>query len=118
MIKRKTRKGPKIETFDELMRQKLIYIGNKPISIEFLMSMQLRYVITQLKRGLFCYAMPFGKELKDFGDCGVLRAEEVLTTPATVEARAELIDNLNGFGRRQSRDIDDLLDEYENTPNY
>lgn len=63
MSKRKWRKGGVIHTLDELIAQgdraeNIVYLRDKPYSIGWIWSMQLRTVVRFLRRGDFRQALP------------------------------------------------------------
>lgn len=117
MSKRKWRRGPKILSLDELVRQEVVFWNNKPQPHGWFMSWQFRMAAQAIGRnGVIFYAMPAGVMTR-FPDEEVIRAERRMHTAPTLEGRKELIVILNRFDRGQG-DVDDAIDAYEDDPGY
>lgn len=112
MSKRKWRRGPKILSLDELVRQDVVFWSDKPQPHGWFMSWQFRMAANSIgKNGVIFYAMPADKTTR-FSDEDVVRAERRMRTPSTLEGRRSLIEILNTFDRGHG-DVDDVIDEWE-----
>ena len=111
MSKRKWRRGPKILSLDELVRQEVVFWRDKPQPHGWFMSWQAIG-----RNGVIFYAMPAGVTTR-FLDEEVIRAERRMHTAPTLEGRKELIAILNRFDRGHG-DVNDVIDAYENDPGY
>ncbi len=117
MSKRKWRRGPKILSLDELVRQEVVFWRDKPQPHGWFMSWQFKMAADAIGRdGVIYYAMPARAKTR-FSDEDVIRAERRMHTALTLEGRKELIAILNRFDRGHG-DVDDVIDAYEDTPGY
>ena len=74
MSKRKWRRGPKILSLDELVRQEVVFWSDKPQSHGWFMSWQFRMAAQAIgKNGVIFYAMPAGVTTR-FPDEEIIRA--------------------------------------------
>lgn len=117
MSKRKWRRGPKILSLDELVRQDVVFWSDKPQPRGWFMSWQFRMAADAIgKSGVIFYALPADKTTR-FSDEDVIRAERRMRTPPTLEGRRSLIEILNTFDRGHG-DVDDVIDEWEDDRRY
>ena len=112
MSKRKWRRGSPILSLDELVRQSVVFWGDKPVSRGWFMSWQISMGKKYSgPRGLIAYAIPYGISTR-FTDAEIIRAERRLKTKPDYEGRKELMQLLNRFDRG-SGDVDDIVDDIE-----
>ncbi len=117
MSKRKWRRGSHILSLDELARQEVIFWFDKPTSKGWFSSWQFRMAAKAIgEKGAIFYAMPAGVTTR-FSDEDVIRAERRLHTKPTLEGRTELLRLLNTYDRGCG-DVDDVIDRYEDNPDY
>lgn len=113
MSKRKWRRGPKILSLDELVRQEVVFWNDKPQPHGWFMSWQFRMAAHAAgKNGVIFYAMPAGVESR-FSDEQILRAEKRMGTEPTLEGRTALIRFLKEWDDTGMGDVDDVIDRYE-----
>lgn len=112
-MKRKYRRGPKILSLDELVRQDVVFWCEKPTNKGWFLSWQLRMTANSIgPKGVIFYAMPANKSTR-FTDEELIRAERRLHTSPTLDGRIELIGLLNAFDNGVG-DVDDVIDLIEN----
>lgn len=117
MSKRKYRRGCRILSLDELARQEVVFWVDKPTARGWFMSWQFRMVSNSIGNGgVIFYAMPSGVSTR-FTDEEIIRAERRLHTKPTIDGRTELIRTLNDYDRGAG-DVDDVIDQYENSAGY
>lgn len=57
-------RGEKIETLDDLLRQRVVILNFKAVNYAWVLSQQIRWVMRFLQEGCFYYAIPKNKEKK------------------------------------------------------
>lgn len=114
---RKWRRGSHIMSLDELSRQEVVYWLDKPTPKGWFMSWQFRMTMNAIgSKGIVFYALPAGITTR-FSDEEVIRAERRLRTAPTLDGRKELIQLLNEWDRGHG-DVDDVIDEFEDSEVY
>ena len=109
MSKRKYRRGPRICSLDELVRQEMVFWVDKPTHKGWFISWQLRMAANSIgKSGVVYYAMPDGV-ISRFTDEEIIQAERRLRTDPTLKGRTELIRRLNMWDKGTG-DINDVID--------
>lgn len=109
MSKQKYRRGPRICSLDELVRQDMVFWVGKPTHKGWFISWQLRMAANSIgKNGVVYYAMPAGV-ISRFTDEEIIQAERRLRTDPTLNGRTELIRRLNMWDNG-SGDINDVID--------
>lgn len=109
MSKRKYRRGPRIHSLDELVRQDVVFWVDKPTPKGWFISWQLRMTVNSIgKNGVIFYAMPAGVTSR-FTDEEIIQAERRLRTDPTLNGRTELIRKLNMWDKGTG-DINDVID--------
>ena len=115
MSKRKWRRGPRILSLDELVRQEIVCWWDKPTSKGWFLSWQFRMAVNAIgEKGVVFYAMPSGATTR-FSDEDVIRAERRLRTPPPFEGRMDVINLLNRCDRGYGS-VDDVIDGYQSQP--
>lgn len=109
MSKRKYRRGPRICSLDELVRQDMVFWVGKPTHKGWFISWQLRMAANSIgNNGVIFYAMPAGATSR-FTDEEIIQAERRLRTDPTLNGRTELIRKLNMLDKGTG-DINDVID--------
>ena len=112
MSKRKWRRGPHIQSLDELARQDMVCWWDKPTPKGWFLSWQFRMAVNAIgSNGVVFYAMPYGITTR-FSDEEVIRAERRLRTAPSLDGRRELVRLLNEWDRGHG-DVDDVIDKIQ-----
>lgn len=112
-LKEMSRKGCKINSIEDLVKEENVYYCRSFIPVDFLKTWKFGRVLAALETGAFSYAFPASTDKIRFADEDIIHIERRLGWTRNIESRAEIIRILHDYDRGHG-DADDVIDEYEN----